>query len=164
MAMFRKDQLYNAVNAPMTKAIFFEFRRPESPDPILALYTEDKGFPVLRKLYVSMTVDDPSESTFVEAVFGDQYFWDNLSKAPFMVEQLKSWRHEADVKRKSKAFKVLTDEIKNEGRNAYNAAKYLIEEPWKPKTKASREAKNASTKEAVPSHITDLTEYIRNKK
>ena len=164
MAMFTKDQLYNAVNAPMTKAIFHEFRRKESPDPILSLYTEDVGLPILRNLYVSLTVDDPSEGIFVEEVFGDQYFWDNLSKAPFMEQQLKSWRHEADVKRKSKAFQVLTKEIEDGGRNAYNAAKYFIEEPWKPKTAKSNRAKSKSSAEAVPSHITDLTEYIRNKK
>lgn len=161
MAMFDRNQLFNSQGVARTKSLFVEFGA--SSDNILTL-GENRAYPSLKSLYVNLTVDDPSEATFIDVVFGDFQFWTKLSSTTWMKEHLKAWRHEAEVKRKSKAFKCIVGEIENEGRNAYQAAKYLIEEPWKGKAKPVREASKKSTAEALPSHITDLTEYLKTKK
>ena len=80
-----------------------------------------------------------------------------------MKDKVADWQHEADVKRKSRAFKFIIEEIKNDGRNAYHAAKYLIDEPWKGRTKPAQDKRRKSTVEAVPSDVTDLADFIKQR-
>jgi basic membrane lipoprotein Med (substrate-binding protein (PBP1-ABC) superfamily) len=87
--------------------------------------------PCLRELYVAHVVDDPSEVGFAEAVFNDVRYWMRLRKASFMEKPLKEWEEIVEAKRKQKAFKAVMNEVENEGRSCFSAAKYLIEESWK---------------------------------
>lgn len=161
MAMFSKDQLYNDVGNIRTKALFKEFGASEFN--ILSFDDPDSGYPSLKSLYVNLTVNDPSEAIFAETIFGDITFWEKLKNAPWLKDRVADWQHEADVKRKSMAFEYIVKEIKEDGRNGYHAAKYLIDEPWKPKTRASTAAKRKSTLEAVPSDVADLAEFIKSR-
>lgn len=161
MSMFDREQLYSSTGQILTKSLFSDFGAEKAN--ILTLNRSDKGFPCLRKLYVDLTVDDPSEYTFVEKVFGDFAFWDKLSKVSWMRENLEEWRVEADVKRKSEAFKCIVNEIKDDKRNAYQAAKYLIEEPWKGKSKAVRTKSKETSQAALPDNVSELREYLERK-
>ena len=80
-------------------------------------------------------------STFVDAVFGDIYFWSVFRDAPQFRHHLAEWRGLVAEKRKQKAFEVIVNEVKNNGKNALAAAKYLIEEPWKHQTPVARKRK-----------------------
>ena len=161
MSMFDRTQLYADNGLPRTKSLFVDMG--PSKDNIMTFHDSSKPFVALKPLYIALTIDDPTESVFAETVFGDITYWTKLADAAFMDRHLKEWRHEADVKRKAKAFEYIVKEIKSDGRNAYSAAKFLIDEPWKPKGKASAASKSKSTAEAVPSHIVDLTARLRER-
>lgn len=163
MSLFNYDQLYNAMNVPRSKSLFREFYS-DSEETILSISIETPGHPALRDLFLKHVVDDPSEATFALEVFGTVAFWDRLQKAPFLKTPLKEWRHECDVLRKSKAFQHIVKEVQDEGKNAYQAAKFLIDEPWKPKSRPVKRDSQKSTEEAAPSHVADLTEFIKNRK
>lgn len=140
--MFPKEMLYNASGKKKTQSLFIETKR-QGDEPFLSLKPQkDNGMVSLRDLFIQLVVDDPSEVTFAEVVFGDYEFWQNLLKCNWMDEHVKIWRSITDAKRKSKAFKSILSEVENDSRNAYSAAKYLIEEPWKDK-------RNKQTKQQV---------------
>ena len=165
MSLFSKEQLYTSGGVFYTKRIFADFG--DNPDNLLYLEsnTNKKPLPVLRSLYVSMTINDPTEVSFVEAVFdGDFNWWFRLSGTAWFQKYLKDWRREADIKRKSQAFEAIVEEAKSGGRNALQAARYLIDEPWKKsRTKEAIKEKQETTEAAQPSHIADLTAYMKKK-
>jgi hypothetical protein len=149
-----------------TKAIFGDF----GVSPLNLCYLESnlnkKDLPVLRQLYVALTVNDPTEVTFVEEIFdGDFTWWFRLSGTAWFQKHLKDWKREADIKRKSKAFEAIVKEATSaESKNALQAARYLIDEPWKKsRTKAAIKAKEETSTAAAPSHISSLQEYMTNK-
>ena len=117
-------------------------------------------------MFVNLTVNDPSEATFAEAIFGDVGYWLKARENKVLIPYLEDWRHEADVKRKSLAFQAIVDEVKTGGKSAFSAAKFLIDEPYKDKrnTETKRRSK-ASTEEArkqIQSKFEeiDLSEYV----
>lgn len=148
MAMFDKEQLWAANGVAKTNSLFWETKRP-GDEPILSLTGWNDGLPSLRHLYVTLTTDDPSEYTFAEEVFGDVRYWFKLREAKFMPELLKEWREEADMKRKQKAFKAIVEEVETNGKSAFSAAKFLIDEPWKGRTKVAQETRKKTTQKAV---------------
>ncbi len=161
MSMFTRDQLYNKGHV-RTKALFVEFG--DTPETILSLTSSDKGYPCLKNLYVSLCTDDPSEVTFVDAVFGDFQFWERLKKSPFMKEELPKWEHEATVRRKSKAFASIVGRLDENTPTGYQAAKFLIDEPWK-KSPADKKRKQDTTRKAHEAtvDVPSLQEYLNSK-
>ena len=59
------------------------------------------------------------------------FFWQNLTESVFFRKHAEEWRFLAATKRKQLAFKAIVEEVKNNGKSSFTAAKYLIEEPWK---------------------------------
>jgi len=155
MAIFKKEQLWAANGLPKTNCLFQETKRPGDA-PIMSLNGWSDDYPCLRTYYVNLTVDDPSEATFAEEVFGDIRYWFKLRDAKFMSSYLPEWREEADIKRKQKAFKAVFKEVEENGRSAFTAAKYLIEEPWKGKTLEVKKATRRTTGKAVSVFDEDL--------
>jgi hypothetical protein len=153
MAMFERHQLYNGVNAGRTKALFYEFGVGEHT--ILTLGDHIEGYPSLRTLYVNMCTDDPSEYVFAVTVFGDVQFWERLKKAPWMPAYVEAWKHESEIKRKSMAFDTIMKEVKEDGKSSFQAAKYLIEEPWR-KGAVERRKTKASARDAFDSVRDDV--------
>lgn len=145
--MFTKDQLWSSTGNPRTRSLFSETKKP-GDEPIMTLNGGNKSLPCLRELYVPLVAEDPSEATFAETVFGDIRYWTKLREADFMESYLKEWNMIADIKRKQKAFEAIMDEVKSKGRSAFSAAKFLLDEPWKPNDKETKEAKRKSTEEA----------------
>lgn len=134
--MFPKEMLLGSGGHMKTRSLFFETCLP-TDEPFLSLKPQkDNAAPSLRDIFITLVVDDPSEATFAETVFGDIRFWENLCNCRWMEPHLKEWRRIADAKRKSKAFKSIIKEIEEGGRSSFTAAKYLIEEPWKDKRKS----------------------------
>lgn len=108
-----------------------------------------EGYPCLRDYYVPLVAKDPSESTFVDVVFGDLRYWLRLKKSKFMAEFLEEWGEMADIERKKLAFAAVINEVENNGRSAFTAAKYLIEEPWKDKRNPKVKETNKKTTKAA---------------
>ncbi len=128
MPILSHSDLYAANGKARTKDLFIEYNK----DSVLSLSKEGKdGAVSLYKLFVKLTVDDPSEVHFAEEVFGDTGFWLKLQLSPVLSDELKDWRKVASQKRKQKAFQAIIKEVEENGRSAFTAAKYLIEEPWK---------------------------------
>ncbi len=128
MAIFQSKDLYNKQNNMLLREVFCE----HNPEAILTVDKNGKeGKICLFNLYMAHSVDDPSEVTFAEEVFGDLYFWQSLTESVWFRKHIDEWRHLAATKRKQTAFKTIIKEVKENGRSAFTAAKYLIEEPWK---------------------------------
>jgi len=128
MPIFSYSDLYNEKNVPRTREVFCEF----SEAGVLTHNRDGKeGKISLYKLYISLAVDDPSEVTFAEEVFGDLPYWFSLQEAPWFKKHIEEWRLVAAEKRKCQAFKAIINEVKSNGKSAFTAAKYLIEEPWR---------------------------------
>ena len=128
MAIFQPKDLYNKQNNPLLREIFCE----HNSDALLTVNKNgEEGKICLFKLYMAHTVDDPSEVTFAEEVFGDLYFWQTLTESVWFKRHIDEWRFLAATKRKQAAFKSIIKEVKEGGRSSFSAAKYLIEEPWK---------------------------------
>ena len=145
--MFTKEQLYASTGMRKSKSLFIEYR-VEGIEPIFTLSRHEReGLISLRNLYIQYCVDDPTEVEFAEAVFGDYGFWLNLSTTMYVAKELEEWRAIVDIKRKAQAFKTIMKEVQEDGRAAFSAAKYLIEEPWKGRKQATRQkVKETATK------------------
>lgn len=148
MAITTRDQIYNNMNVPTFRPLIHEF----SLEPSKVIFTMNKehkdGYISLYSLFVQFVVDDPTETKFAQEVFGDISYWFSIREFPAMKAYLEDWRHICDVLRKAKAFEVMVDEVKEKKRNSFQAAKYLIEEPWKSKTRSNRKKIEKSTEEA----------------
>lgn len=151
-----KSVLWSTNNQPRTNAIFLETCKPEEI-PALTLEKEDTNLPCLKPLYIALTVKDPTEVVFAEAVFDDVAYWLRLREAKFFQKYLTEWREVADVKRKQLAFEAIFDEIENNGRSKYSASRFLIDEPWKPKTKEAKASRSKTTEEAFSVYNDDLS-------
>lgn len=158
MAILTRDQIYTANNKPRILCHIMELRQRYEEEPIFTIRDEKEGLISLKKLFVSHSVDDPTEASFAEAVFGNVGFWLEVRDIPLLKKHVDQWRIEADIIRKSKAFKTLYNEVVTDGRAALTAAKYLIEEPWKTgKAKAaSKKTTEAAAKEAYNEYSEDF--------
>lgn len=155
--MFKKEQLWANNNKPRLSSIFKETARAEQmPHILMTLRGHDPDLPCFRDLFISLVTNDPSEASVGEVVFNDVYYWLILRETDFIKPYLEEWRKVADVKRKQKAFESIVNEVATNGKNQFAAAKYLIEEPWKPNTKASRATKKETTKEAFDPFKEDI--------
>jgi len=150
--MLTREQLYNKMGVPQFLKLILEFNQKRTDwdlsDSVFTLKDEHhSGLVSLKRLFVSHTTEDPSEGSFAEAVFGDVSYWLRVREYKEFKPFVEEWRKEADILRKSKAFKAIIKEVEEEGRNSYAASKYLIEEPWKGTTKAAKtKAKETATK------------------
>lgn len=153
--MFPKDMTHNAVGRMKLQALFEETARP-TDEPIMSLRaSRPNGLPSLRDLFIQLVVDDPTETTFAELVFGDIDHWNQLLAWKPLAPYLKKWRAITDAKRKAKAFQLMIAEIDTRGKSAFSAAKFLIDEPWKDKRKASVKKEVQETTKAGFAEVSD---------
>lgn len=155
--MFRRDQLYSHNNIPRTSSLFAETCRVGDDPPIMSLNGKD-DLPCLRDYYVALVSVDPSEASFAEAVFGDVRYWLYLREQPFFQKYLAEFRELASTKRKQMAFEAIIEDAKDKtSRTRVTSAKYLIEEPWIPNTRRTKETKKKTTEAAVSPFKDDIT-------
>jgi hypothetical protein len=144
----KKEQLWTPKGKAKTQSLFKEFAQ-YNQEPVFTLNGNASGDLInFKDLFVSLVTNDPSESVVGEVVFGDMRYWMKLREWPPIQPYLEEWRAICDVKRKQKAFEAIIAEVETRGKSAFSAAKYLIEEPWKGRTKATKEKVNRTTKEA----------------
>lgn len=156
------DKLYSASGKMLSRSLFKETNKGDG-EPVFTLSPHpQEGLISLRDHFLELTLSDPSEGEFALFVFGSVRFWNNLKKSTWLQEHLTEWRLEADILRKSKAFKAIVQEVENNGKSAFSAAKFLIDEPWKAKTKATKEATKATTEAA--SNRVNLSEHLQRLK
>lgn len=159
MSLFNKEQLREpTINRRRSKSLFREFG-----GNLLNLtddHDEEDGTMSLKKLYLSFCVEDPTEINFAEAVFGDWDAWEYLLQS-FLKEDIEKWRMLCTIKRKSQAFQAIIEEVKNDGRSKFTAAKYLIEEPWIDKRSSEAKKKSKSTTVAARGTVRSDIERLR---
>ena len=167
---FPREQLYSTNGHKRSKSLFVELQtqRLDIHTPFLSLRPqhslEVSDVPLvrnaisLRDLYIHFTVDDPSEVTFAEAVFGDWSFWENILVCEWFKPYHDEWSRVTDVKRKQEAFEVIIDEVKSRGKNSFQAAKYLVEEQWKGKSSSVSGSDKRAARSAARNTATEAFE------
>ena len=144
MPLFALDQLKTEQGLFKTKGLFLE-QDYDYESTIMTYQEHDrfikgKTYYSLRRLYVEHCLDDPTEYTLAMEVFGSWDVWSKIAASPTIRPVLDKAREECEVKRKAMASLKIRDEL-SEGKNSYQAAKYLIEEPWKVKAADTPEDK-----------------------
>lgn len=166
MAILSKDQMYTPQGVPKLATLIIELCqvRPvrDNDKAVFTLKDEKEGFVSLKRLFVSHVTQDPTEVTFAEVVFGDVGYWLRVRDHKELQGFLAKWREEAEIIRKSKAFQALVNEIENDGKSAFSAAKYLIEEPWKGTAKVKKEQSKETTEKAYSFHSETLKRLEEN--
>jgi len=91
-------------------------------------FTKDgKTYPSLKRLFLEEP--DVTEYTFAMKYLFSWAHWQKLSTSSFFSEHIKSWREERDVRERSQLLAVIQKEAMS-GKNAYGAAKTLLEKNW----------------------------------
>jgi hypothetical protein len=139
----------NDQNRYRTRAMFKEVCRPEDTPIFSWSNNKDNGYINIKALFIQHTIDDPSEATFAEVVTGDLGWWLEVRESYWIKDHVEQWRRMAAVERKAKAFKAIVKEVEENGRSAFTAAKYLIEEPWVDRrTKTTKKTSQETSEEA----------------
>lgn len=142
--LFEHDQLYNGVNRRITKSLFKEVAPWDRMHMVvMSLKSNSKDLPSLRDMYLELCLDDPTETVFAEYVFGDLEFWYEIKSSSWFQPYYEEYQKTVTLKRKSQAFRFLAQEVREQGKGALQAAKYLIEEPWKTKTGTAKDKRKA---------------------
>lgn len=135
MAICSHKDLYASNNTMKTISLVKEFSPNDTTKGTWVFTIHDEapeGLISLKKLFMRFCVDDPSEASFADEVFGDLGWWLKARETKPFIPVVAQWRHEADTLRKQKAFKAIMEEVES-GKSSFAAAKYLVEEPWKDK-------------------------------
>lgn len=159
MTLLTDEQLYSSSGIRKTRSLFKEFCRP-GEDPCLSVSRQEKeGLIRLAPLFIDMVTADPSEYEFAEYVFGSYAHWKLIADAAWMQPYLQEWRMEADVRRKSLAFRTIVTDAQSANRTATTSAKFLIEERWKPQRKKSVKETTEKTSEKAAEGFSE--DFIR---
>jgi hypothetical protein len=153
--------LYNAQGVAKTRKFILEFCTTAEDRLNSTFSVSEHPNPEkvpMKILYMSLSVDDPSEVSFAEEVFGHLGFWHDLSETDFMKPYVERWRREADLKRKQKAFKTIIETATKGDTSAsrLSAAKYLLEKAWEPKDTKARKQDKQDIKTVADSFKSDL--------
>ena len=159
MPILSVDQFKSDQGVVRTKSLFYELSYDSTDFAVFTTkeddYTTNDGRELLsfHKLFVDLTTDDPTETVFSDTVFGSWDAWDKIRNSEKRIVALvEKARTEAAIRRKAQAFRVISDEVKNGGKSAFTAAKYLIEEQWvkgqTPDARAARKDARETAEEA----------------
>lgn len=147
----------NLVNNPMkddrgawrTLSLFYEHRHPDYT-PIFTVYEKDRyveeddvTYPSLKKIYLSYDHVPGNEYDFAIETFGSWEQWERITRASRLVEMIKSWRNELEVKIRSNAVKSIIRTSAGDSAASATAARWLAEKGYTPSrgrpTKAEKE-------------------------
>lgn len=147
----------NIVNNPMkddrgawrTLSLFYEHRHPDYT-PLFTIYEKDRyveeedvTYPSLKQIYMSYDHVPGNEYDFAIETLGSWEAWERITKASRLVEMIKSWRSELEVKIRSNAVKsIIRTSVEGSAAGA-TAARWLAEKGYAPTrgrpTKAEKE-------------------------
>lgn len=160
MPLVPEEILFNEMGTQRTRALFKE-TCVDGDTPFFTIgHREREGLVNLRKLFIELTEDDPTEMTFAEEVFGDFKYWTKITQSNLLTSHIEEWRIIADTKRKQKAFKAIIKEAKS-GKSAFSAAKYLIEEPWTDRKQAQVRERIKKTTSAAAKNVQEDIDRLR---
>ena len=154
MPLLAPEDFKNESGVVRTKSLFHEYSYDDTSSVVFTL--KDTGYALpsgrellpISRLFVESTVQDPTEYTFAMEVFGSWEAWDKIRSGDRRLKaQIEKWRREADVCRKSIAFRSVVEEAQG-GKSAFSASKYLIEETWATKGPDGRSARKQARETA----------------
>lgn len=136
-----------------------------TPEHVIFTLRKEKGDLIsLQQLFIDYTVDDPTETEFALAVFGDVAYWLEMRESIQVKPHVEKWREECDIRRKAMAYKAVINEVKTQGRSSFSAAKFLIEEKEKdkrnPKTKEQVEKTSKAAREYLSSDLEAIENFL----
>jgi len=137
MPLLKPEDAKDHVNSWRTMSLFIECNN-SALTPVFTLgYTdlEKNGvtYKAIYPLFIELTVDDPTEYEFSQAVFGSWKHWDRIRTSNFLAKYFEEWREEAEIKRRSGMLKAMIQTAKNDGSKGTTAAKYIAEQGWSKK-------------------------------
>jgi len=131
-----------------TQSLFREmaYGKLANHGPLYTLKDEDpqEKLPSLKRLYLES--NDPTEYEFAIAAFGEWNHWKLISELAWMQDYVYQWRAELEIKMRSEAVRVILEESRS-GKGKYNAAKFISDAGWKPKSRG-RPSKAEVTQQA----------------
>jgi hypothetical protein len=132
--VFPKDTFKNSSGKIITLKLFIELCYETPEHAVFSLKEDDldlngKRYVSLQKLYLAYVPSDPTEYTFAKNVFGSWNIWETVRNSAKVKPHVDKWRREADVIIKSRAIQAIAEEAK-EGKNAFQAAKLLLDRGW----------------------------------
>jgi hypothetical protein len=140
--MFPKSAFLTEVNKVRTKSLFYETSYGDMTWVLFTLKEDDieahgRNLLSLRKLYMSLVPNDPTEYEFAQTVFSSWNIWETIAKSPLLRKDVAEWRREVEIKIKSQAIRSIAEEMKSGGRSSFGAAKLLLEKGWLDKDTAA---------------------------
>lgn len=120
------------------KGLFFETTLADKSTVRYTLKERDhEGYPSLKRLYLAEK--DPTEYRFASKYLDNYSHWVELCGCSWFKPHLEEWRRELELYIKSHALVNIFDEAEHpEGKNFFNANKYLLERGWIDKEKNTR--------------------------
>lgn len=133
--MFPREIFFNGSNKIKTRSLFYELEPDQKEDCIFTLKDEDlvidgKKLISLKRLYLNLVVNDPTEYEFAQEVFGSWEVWEAISVQRSFKAIIEKWRSEVAVKIKSEAIRSISEEMRSGGRSSFSAAKLLLDKGW----------------------------------
>jgi hypothetical protein len=129
-----RDQMKDETGRYRTRSLFWETRHIEE-DKYPPLFTlkdkEHKGYPSLKKIFLSYEHLPGHEYEFAMDVFGSWEHWSKLADESTLKDYIKSWRDELEIKIRASAMKALIKNAFEDGSKGANMAKYLAEGGWR---------------------------------
>jgi hypothetical protein len=130
------NKFKNTSGAYLTLSLFYETSR----EPNQVLYTlkdrDHLGYPSLYRLY--METNDPTEYQFAIRHLDSWAHWLRISTAAWFKEYVTAWRKELELRTRSEALLLIRAVAGSEGKEAFQANKYLLNGMWKEKDPARR--------------------------
>ena len=127
------NKFKNSSGAWLTKALFYEVSYDRLDHLLFTMKPEDFVLPsgeVLTsfpKLYIALCIQDPTEATLADLVFGGHEHWKMISESASIKPYVESLREEVSVRIKSEALSYLLKEVREGGKSAYQSARYLLD-------------------------------------
>lgn len=138
----------------LLKGLFYEQTGADKTGVKYTLKDEDHlGFPSLSRLYLEM--NDPTEYSFAIAYLESWDHWQQLLECNWFKPYIERWRHELEVKIRSKALASIMSEAKTTSKDSFAANKFLLQGGWIPKEASKR---GRPTKEQISQAANEIAD------
>lgn len=116
------------------RGLFFETTMSDKTGVVYTLKDRDHaGYPSLYRLY--METDDPTEYTFAVNNLDGWDHWETLLECNWFKPYINRWRRELEIRTKARALLKIKAVSESNGKEAYQAHKFLVSGGWKDDTR-----------------------------
>ena len=138
--MIPKERFKNSMGNLIQKGLFLE-TNTTLENRALVVYTlkdRDKGgYPSIQRIYLD--AGDPTEYQFALDNFYSWDHWQRIAESDWFQPYISKWRKELEARLKAEALNRIMAKAKGEGKDSFQANKYLLERTWSsPKKKVGR--------------------------